>query len=190
MTKTNTKTIVRTAPLAISKALSGVIAAVQDGEKSLVAFGIAMNESLAMPWFLKSNTSHEKVSAERERWDAGFKAAQDASRTPSIASLLEQRRRPYWKRARAYAAAAWIEQGKPLNPVERAEADKMLAVKKTGKPNAPRGYKARLVEELSALYKFHMAAVEFDGVDAAKLGTAIETALKLVGVKPESLTAE
>ena len=40
---------------------------------------------------------------------------------------------------------------------------------------------------MSAAYRFHMAAEQFDGLDGAKMGTALEAALKVAGVNPDTL---
>lgn len=127
-------------------------------------------------------------------WDDNYKELVSKA-PPEMALTIANQKGVYKGRLLRAACLAAIAQGKTMTPDQREEADRLIEKydsnksRKTGKIEA-RGYKRRMADDMSGLYKFHMSASNFDGLSdtkVANIGLALEQVLRLVGVDPASV---
>lgn len=123
-------------------------------------------------------------------WDDNYAKLVEKAPAGSKDTLANQKG-VYKGRALRFAAQAAIAQGKSMTPDQREAADKLIAKydsnksRKKGKIES-RSYKARMTDELSSLYKFHMKSeADRGGVSQPKwevIGRNLGESLKLLGV--------
>jgi len=178
---------------AMNDSILGVVTASGKVGTSLESIALFMLASYGVAFFTEARSAAGKVFT--QAWDDNYTKLVAAA-PAGTADTIANQKSLYKGRLFRFAALAAKAQGKVMTTEQKEKAEELIkkydsnASRKKGTPTEARSYKARIGDEVTAMYKFHMKADDFSGLSREKvenIGIAFETILRIVGIDPASV---